>query len=484
MIGEGESMDSSSQMGRSMDASPDSSAAIHSDQNEATGVVSLEAAGCCVSGGGSGADNGSHSGAIAAPEAPFSWIEGGICAPLGFKASGVLAGFKKTAAKPDLALIVADEPSAAAATFTQNVFCAAPVRFCKSQFEAASGSSSWGSARAIVINSGNANAATGQRGLDACAQEAALVSEAVGCDAADVLVASTGVIGVQLPLQPLERVLPSAVAGLSRDGAHDAARAIMTTDTFSKECAVSFDGDAIGYPGRTFRVGGMSKGSGMIMPNMATMIAVITTDAPVLASDLRDALKAAVDVSFNKITVDSDTSTNDTCFAMASGAAAPGKAFKREGEAFAALSRAIAAVCTKLARMMARDGEGATRLVDVIVKGAATPEDADAVARTVANSPLVKTAIAGRDANWGRIAAAAGRSGARFNQENVDISIMGMEVCRSGLALEFDEACALERFESDEIEILIDLGAGSCETTVWTCDFTHDYISINADYRT
>lgn len=422
--------------------------------------------------------------------ASFEWVDGGVCAPKGFRASGVLAGFKKSATKPDLALVVADEPCAAAATFTQNAFCAAPVQFSKSQLEAASGCSNWGTAQAIVINSGNANAATGQLGLDACRKEADLVSDAVGCAAADVLIASTGVIGAQLPLDPLKAALPEAAGGLSGDGAHDAATAIMTTDTFSKECAVSFDGERVGYPGCSFTVGGMSKGSGMIMPNMATMIAVITTDAPVMANDLRDALKAAVDVSFNKITVDSDTSTNDTCFALASGSALAGEAcrqlgpFDRGSAAFRAFQEAVVAVCTKLARMMARDGEGATRLVDVTVAGAATLQDADAAARTIANSPLVKTAIAGRDANWGRIAAALGRSGAAFDQSNVDISIMGIDVCKGGLALDFDEDEALRRFESDEIAVSVNLGAGNCETTVWTCDLTHDYISINADYRT
>lgn len=411
---------------------------------------------------------------------------GGVTSALGFKASGVHAGFRRNASKNDLALVVADAPCAAAAAFTQNVFCAAPIRFCKDQLQRVSGSSSYGSAKAIVINSGNANAATGEVGMQACANTAALAAEAIGCSEADVLLASTGVIGVQLPMHPFEDGLPRAVEALSCQGGNAAASAILTTDTHAKEYAVSIDGDAIGYPGISFTVGGMAKGSGMIMPNMATMISVLTTDAPLAAPDLYTMLKAAVDVSFNKVTVDSDTSTNDTCFLMASGEAAPNIAPLRPGEeAYAAVADALVQVCTRLARMMAADGEGATKLVDVTVKGAVSETQADLAARTVANSPLVKTAIAGHDANWGRIAMALGRSGAVFAQEDVDITMMGIPVCRGGLALEFDEDEALRRFNAlDEISIEADLGAGDASATVWTCDLTHDYISINGDYRT
>lgn len=411
--------------------------------------------------------------------------EGGVSSAKGFKASGVHAGFRKNASKPDLALVVADEPCAAAAAFTKNVFCAAPVQFSKSQLAASSGCASYGCMCAVAINSGNANAATGDAGLEACAAEADMVARAVGCPASEVLVASTGVIGVQLPLKPFEEGLPRAASALSHDGGASAALAIMTTDTRPKECAVSFDGAPFGYEGATFTVGGMAKGSGMIMPNVATMIAVLTTDAPVKEADLYAALRGAVDASFNKVTVDSDTSTNDTCILMASGKAAPGaQPFEPGTQAYATFEGALRQVCVTLARAMAADGEGATKLVDVTVAGAASESDADAAARTVANSPLVKTAIAGHDANWGRIAAALGRSGAAFSQENVDIDIMGMPVCRGGLAQEFDEDEALRRFEAPEIRIDVDLHAGDHSTTVWTCDMTHDYISINADYRT
>ena len=307
----------------------------------------------------------------------------------------------------------------------------------------------------------------------------------MGCPASEVLVASTGVIGQHLPLEPFASGLPAAVEALSAAGGADAARAIMTTDTRPKECAVTFSGDGIGYEGCVFSVGGMTKGSGMIMPNMATMIAILATDAPVLPRDLRAALKRAVDASFNKVTVDSDTSTNDSCFMMASGQAVPpgSEPFAPGTPAFERFEAALAAVCESLARQMAADGEGATRLVTVHVTGAATDADADKAARAVANSPLVKTAICGHDANWGRIAAALGKSGARFRQEDAAIDIMGLPVCRGGLTVEFDEDEALRRFERPEVVIDVDLGAGDARTTVWTCDFTHEYITINGDYR-
>ena len=228
----------------------------------------------------------------------------------------------------------------------------------------------------------------------------------------------------------------------------------------------------------------MCKGAGMIMPNMATMIAVITTDVPIAAPDLSQALTAAVNKSFNKVTVDSDTSTNDTCFALASGAAAPdGPTFAPGTPAFDAFQRALDQLATTLARKMAADGEGATRLITVTVRGAATADDADAAARTVANSPLVKTAVYGHDANWGRVAAALGRSGARFNQEDVDIDILGLPVCRAGLVVDFDEEEALRRFEEPEVAIEVDLHAGEESATMWTCDFSHEYVTINGDYR-
>ena len=410
-------------------------------------------------------------------------IDGGCTAAKGFAAAGVHAGFKKDPTRLDFAIVVADEPCPAAATFTQNVFCAAPVIVSREHLDGIQ----YGTARAIVINSGNANAATGAIGLDNARTSAQMVADAVGCTADEVLVASTGVIGMHLPLEPFSAGIPKALEVLSHDvdAGHTVARAIMTTDTVPKECAFTFQVENPVYGGATFTVGGMSKGSGMIMPNMATMISVITTDAPIAAIDLRAALSASVKKSFNKITVDSDTSTNDSCFSLASGAAAPGAPMMKPGTPeFALFQQALDAVCNNLARKMAADGEGATRLVTVRVTGAADDEDADKAARTIANSPLVKTAIYGHDANWGRIAAAAGRSGARFKQEDVSIDIMGMPVCRGGLTVLFDEDEALRRFEEPEIAIDINLGAGSAATRMWTCDFSHDYVTINGDYRT
>ena len=416
----------------------------------------------------------------------FDYVkDGGVTSARGFSAAGVHAGFRADPERLDLALVVADEPCACAGMFTRNIFCAAPVQVCKEHLEATGGM-----AQAVVINSGCANASTGEPGLEAARQTAGIVSGALGCKAQEVLVASTGVIGVHLPMAPFKEGVPAAVDVASPKGGARAARAIMTTDTQPKECAVTFAGDAFGYPGVTFTVGGMAKGSGMIMPNMATMLAVITTDAPVSASSLHQALKPAVDVSFNKITVDSDTSTNDSCFAFASGKALEGidpaeaaQPFEPGTPALEALCGAFAQVCVSLARLMAADGEGATRLVTVNVCGAANAVEADMAARTVANSPLVKTAIFGHDANWGRIAAALGRSGASFKQEDVSIDIMGMPVCRDGLTVAFDEDEALARFEQPEIAIDVNLGAGSAETTIWTCDFSHEYVSINGDYR-
>ena len=406
---------------------------------------------------------------------------GGVTSARGFRACGVHAGFRNDPTRLDMALVVADEPAACAATFTQNIFCAAPVVVSKEHLEGVS----YGMARALVVNSGCANAATGDKGILAARETAAIVGEAIGCPEREVMVASTGVIGVHLDTSIFRQSMPTALSALSDRGGQDAARAIMTTDTKPKQCAVTFSGDGVGYEGCTFTVGGMAKGSGMIMPDMATMIACITTDAPVDAHALREALKRAVATSFNKITVDSDTSTNDCCYVFASGAASQsGTTFDVQGPAYARFVHALIAVCETLARAMAADGEGATKLVTVRVAGAASQEDADAAARTIANSPLTKTAVFGHDANWGRIAAAAGRSGAQFRQEDVDIDIMGMPVLRAGLPVPFDEDEALRRFERPEIDIDVDLGAGAESTTMWTCDFSYEYVTINGDYRT
>ena len=400
-----------------------------------------------------------------------TYVQGGVTAPKGIRAAAAHAGFYPGNPRLDVALVVADaDEPVAAGVFTQNKFCAAPVQVSRAVLAD-------GRARAVILNAGNANAATGAPGLQAAREVATLAAWQLRVPAEEVLVASTGVIGVPLATQPFEAVMGDLVEELSEDGGQQAARAIMTTDTHPKECAVRFTANGVAY-----MVGGMCKGSGMIQPNMATMLAVVTTDAPVDAVVAQAALKAAVDCSFNKVTVDSDTSTNDSVFLLASGAAG-GIRIGETGAANIAFRAAVAHVCEDLARQIAADGEGSTKLVTVNVAGAASAADADAAARTIANSPLVKTAIAGHDCNWGRVAAALGRSGAAFCQEKVDIDILGLAVCRAGLTVGFDEAEALRRFEDDEVTIDVDLHAGECSTRIWTCDMTHDYISINADYR-
>ena len=408
--------------------------------------------------------------------------DGGVTSAAGFKAAGIHGGFRKSADRLDFALVCAEKPVPCAGVFTQNRFCAAPVAVSR---ENLGGSGrGYGRVRGVAINSGNANAATGEPGLATARGTCEIVSQIIGCELDEVLVASTGVIGEPLAVDTFETAVPKAVSRLSRKGGASAARAIMTTDTHPKECALSYESQTLEYAGCTFTVGGMCKGSGMIMPNMATMIAVLTTDAPVEPEVLHGLLEEVVAQTFNKVTVDSDTSTNDTCILLASGAAGLGTPPIKEGsEAYDELGYTLFSVCEVLAKAMAADGEGASKLVTVNVTGAESDADADLAARSVANSPLVKTAIAGHDCNWGRIAMALGKSGAAFDQQDVSIDIMGIPVCRGGLTVPFDEDDALHRFENSEIVISADLGAGTGSATVWTCDLTHEYIHINADYR-
>lgn len=408
----------------------------------------------------------------------FAPCEGGACAAAGMRAAGISAGFRKNPERKDMALVVADKTSVCAATFTQNRFCAAPVQVSRAR--AASGH-----ARAVVLNSGNANAATGEPGLRCAEKACALVAQALGCDEQDVLVASTGVIGVQLPFEPYVTGVPAIVDALAATpaAAHDAACAVMTTDTHSKEAAFAGPAPQADGSSVTVHVGGFVKGSGMIQPNMATMLCVLSTDAPLTPEAAHAALLSAVRQTFNKVTVDSDTSTNDTCILFATGAAG-GEDIDEASPAFPAVAAAIKGVCTNLARQIAADGEGSTKLVTVDVLGTATQADAEKVAFAIANSPLVKTAIFGHDANWGRVAAAAGKCGVPFSQEDVDIDFMGVPVLRAGLPVPMDEEDMLRRFEQPEIDIAISLGAGEAHSRVWTCDLTHDYVKINGEYRT
>lgn len=393
----------------------------------------------------------------------------GITAAPGIRVSVAAAGLYAGRDRDDMALIVAPEGAVAAGVFTRNLFTAAPVTVSKAHLAEGDGAF-----RALLINAGCANAATGEPGLSDAELCASTVADRLGCAPEHVLLASTGVIGVRLPMDSLLAAIPALASELHAGDANEAARAIMTTDTYPKETAY----EVTTRSGSRYTIGGMCKGSGMIAPDMATMIAVLTTDAVLPEGRLQEALAKAVSVSFNRVTVDSDTSTNDTCILISSGAGA-----ELTDDELDSFDEALVDVCTELARQIARDGEGATKLVDVVVTGAVDEADAERAARTIADSPLVKTAVFGKDANWGRIAAALGRSGASFSPERVDISIVGVPVMEKGRGLEFDEEAAARGFASPEVVIEVDLGAGEASATIWTCDLTDVYISINADYR-
>ena len=395
--------------------------------------------------------------------------EGGAAAPLGFSCSGVSAGLKSRG-RLDLALVAASRTVPAAAVFTTNLVAAAPVVVSRRH-------SVGGEARAVVINAGNANACTGARGeLDALTMAHA-AAEALNCPPEHIIVSSTGVIGVPLPVAKIVSAIPLAVTGLDVESGQRAAEAIMTTDTFAKQTALTLK-----VAERTYTVGGMAKGSGMIAPNMATMLAVITTDAPLKSEACDAALRTAVGSTFNRVTVDSDMSTNDMAVLMASGEAG-GEEIGSGDAAFAPLAAAVHGVAEELARMIARDGEGASKLITVTVSGAATESDAELTAFAIANSPLVKTAIFGRDANWGRVAMAIGKSGAHVDPRAFDITLAGVAVCRAGAGLVFDEAAVLGALSESEVEIAVDLHVGDRRATVWTCDLTYDYVRINGEYR-
>ncbi len=399
----------------------------------------------------------------------FTAVDGGVVAPAGFTCAGVQCGLKKNASL-DLALVVGTHSTAAAAVFTTNRVGAAPVELSRRHVAD-------GHARAVVINAGYANACTGARGRTDAEAMAAAVAAELGCVAEDVLVCSTGVIGVPLPLERVLGGIAAAGADLDDRSGDGAAAAIMTTDTFAKQSAVSFVVD-----GRSISVGGMAKGSGMIKPNMATMLAVVTTDAPLTAAACDAALRAACATTFNRVSVDGDTSTNDTAILMASGAAG-GDPITADDPAFAPVAEAVRIVCADLARMIARDGEGATKLVDVVVTGAVTVADAELAAFAIADSPLVKTALFGADANWGRVAMALGKSGAALDPDALSIRFAGIEVCRDGTAVPFDEDAARAALEREDVTISADLGVGASEASVVTCDLSYEYVRINGAYR-
>jgi len=399
-------------------------------------------------------------------------IEGGVTAPAGFRAAGVSCGIKKKAGALDLALIVADGPVPAAGVFTQNKTQAAPVVVSREHLKR-----SGGRAAAIVVNSGCANACTGPEGTAVTRSSADFVASIVGCAPEQVLVASTGVIGVQLDLDKIRKGAGAAAAVLSPTAHLDAAKAIMTTDVSHKEAAVR-----VVTPAGAFHVGGMAKGAGMIEPNMATMLGFITTDAAVEPALLQRALVDAVNVTFNAITIDGDTSTNDSVFLMASGASGVTVA---AGASYDALVAGLRDVCGALAQAIVRGGEGATKLVSITITGAVSFAEAMKAAKTVANSLLVKTAIHGGDPNWGRLVAAAGRAGVTFDPDQASVHVGSIELFKDGVPFDDRAPQAADYLTGTDIAIAIDLGAGgSHQATVWTCDLSAEYVKINAEYRT
>lgn len=391
----------------------------------------------------------------------------GVTAAAGFRAAGVHCGIRRH--HLDLALVASDREASAAAVFTSNAVKAAPLLL-----DQASLRRTGGRARAIVVNSGIANACTGERGAEAARWMAEATAERLGCRPDEVLVASTGVIGVQLPIDKLADGIAEAAAALSPDGGPAAARAILTTDTRIKESV-----RRVGPPGNGYTIGGMAKGSGMIHPDLATTLAFVTTDAAVEPSSLRAMLRRAADLSFNRITVDGDTSTNDMIVVLSNGAS--GVNVGRGDEPFL---KTLTEVLIDLAVEVARDGEGASRLITVRVTGAATEPDALAVAGAISGSPLVRTAVHGADANWGRVVAAAGRAGVPVDASEMTLRLGGLEVLSPGYRSDYSEGDATERLSRDEVEIWLDLGMGEAEATMWTCDLTRGYIDINAGYRT
>ncbi len=397
---------------------------------------------------------------------------GGVATARGFRAAGISARIKASG-KPDLALIVSDTAATAAAVFTLNKVQAAPVLLCKEHL-----TKSGGLVRAIVANSGCANACTGDTGMADARAMAAETAALIGCPPEQVLVASTGVIGVNLPMDKLRSGIPQAFAALAASEGPQAAQAIMTTDPFPKESCATL---TIG--GKTVTIGGMAKGSGMIGPNMAphaTMLGFLTTDAAITEPLLRRALVEVVDETFNAITVDGDTSTNDAVMLLANGASG-----MTIGETeYAPFVRALRAVCLELALGIVRGGEGATKLVTVTVSGAASTKDARTTAMAIANSLLVKTALHGGDPNWGRLIAVAGRAGVAFDPQRAKVTIGSIVLFENGKPYDDRAPQAAAYLKATDVSVGVDLGAGSASSTVWTCDLSAEYVKINAEYRT
>lgn len=405
----------------------------------------------------------------------YNFIDGGICAAKGFKASGVIAGIKASnKTKRDLALIYCEEKCKAAALYTTNKVKGAPIIVTKKHLENST-------AQAVIVNSGNANTCN-ENGIEIAEQMCTLAAEALKIDVNDVLVGSTGVIGQPLSIEPIKAKIPELVEGLSADNSAFACEAIMTTDTRKKELAVEFELD-----GKKCRLGGISKGSGMIHPNMATMLAFITTDAAISAEMLEKALRKVNSLTYNMVSVDGDTSTNDTLVLMSSGLAG-NEEIICEDKNYEIFESALYAVMMNLARETARDGEGATKLLECIVKGAPSEETAKIVAKSVVCSSLLKAAMFAADANWGRILCAIGYADADFDISKVSVELASdkgkITVCVNGAGISFSEDTASEILSEDEIQILVDLNDGDGKAIAWGCDLTFEYVKINAEYRT
>ncbi len=398
-------------------------------------------------------------------------IEGGVTAPQGFLAQGVAAEVKKKD-KKDVAIIYSTKLCNAAAVCTTNRVRAACVDLTREHLQD-------GKAQVVVVNSGNANACTGQRGISDTRRMAELSAQLLNIKAEDVLVASTGVIGVYRPMERIEAGIKEAAGSLSADGGDNAALSIMTTDLKNKEIAVE-----INIQGKPVRIGAMAKGSGMIHPNMATMLAFITTDAAISSKCLAKMLKHSSDQSYNMISVDRDTSTNDMVVIMANGLAGNPIIDDENSEDYRQFKQTLDFINISLAKMIARDGEGATRLIEVQVINAADEDTARLIARSITGSNLTKAAVFGKDANWGRILCAAGYSGAEFDVDKVDIYLGQEKMAENGMGLIFDEQKAREALEQETVVIKVDLKSGDCQATAWGCDLTYEYVSINADYRT
>ncbi len=400
----------------------------------------------------------------------LEWIPNGtITSPQGFAAGVASIGLRTASVgAPDLGILSSEIRCVAAGVFTTNRIQAAPIRVCRQHLED-------GHAQALVVNSGCANACTGEQGMADAVEMASVTADMLGLPVEDVLVASTGVIGILLPMDRVPSVIREV--SLSPHGGHDLARAIMTTDTVPKEAAVRVGTE------NNITLGGIAKGSGMIHPNLATMLCFLTTDASVEPGYLKEALRRAVDASFNMVTVDGDTSPNDSVMILASGLAGnePLDGAQPEVESF---ERALTALCTQLAKSIAGDGEGATRLIEVFVEGAVSVDDARIAARTIAGSPLVKTAVHGSDPNWGRIAVALGRSGAVFSESALEVFVGGLCLVSSGCAVPFDRNHVSRLLSGPDVSIRVCLNSGPGTATAWGCDLTADYVRINSEYFT